>query len=76
MDDMVKLIECLQYRQGEQAKEAGKLGPKGERSGCRFANCLHGDVAPPVQRAGLSHPQIGNSVERGNPVSLPGIFGR
>jgi hypothetical protein len=64
------------YRQGEQAKEADKLGPKGERSGYRFGNCLYGDVAPPVQRAGLSHPLIGNNVERGNPVSSPGVLGR
>lgn len=55
----------------EQAKEAGKLEPKGKQSGYGFPNCPYGDIGLSVQRIGLSHPLTGNSVERGNPVSLP-----
>jgi hypothetical protein len=77
LDDMVKLIECsVSTVRENKLKRLISLDQKGKRSGCRFRNCLHGDVAPPVQRADLSHPLIGNNVERGNPVSLPETFGR
>ena len=52
-------------------KRLKSLNQNGKRSGCGFSNCPYGDVEPPMQRAGLSHPSIGNSVERGNPVSSP-----
>ena len=51
---MVSICKHLQYRKQQQAKEADRLGPNGERPGQEFITCSCADVASSVYGVDLS----------------------
>ena len=74
---MVKLIECsVSTVRENKLKRLVSLDQKVSGQVAGFGTACTEMLPPPVQRADLSHPLIGNSAERGNPVSSPGVFGR
>ena len=54
LTDMVSICKHLQYRKQQQAKEAVRLGPNGERPRLEFLTCSCVDVASSVYGVDLS----------------------
>lgn len=67
---MVSICKHLQYRKEQQAKEADRLGPNGERPGQEFITCSCADVASSVYGVDLSQLTV-CSAERGKRVASP-----
>jgi len=70
LTDMVSICKHLQYRKQQQAKEAVRLGPNGERPRLEFLTCSCVDVASSVYGVDLSR-LIVFIAERGKLVTSP-----
>ncbi len=69
---MVSICKHLQYRKEQQAKEADRLEPNGERPGQEFITCSCADVASSVYGVDLSQLTV-CIAERGKLVTSPTI---
>jgi hypothetical protein len=68
-------VNICKRRQREQAKEAGRLEPKGKWGGYGSLTWPYVNVAPPAYRMSLSYLQV-TIVERGKPVLPLHVFQR